>query len=92
MIEDPFDHRRIFDARDDLDRATTVLAGQDVDFDQIAWSDLAQPQAGPQGEGQDARSNPAAFATVLLSSSSVTAAIVCKVNTLRPRWGPRAMR
>ena len=40
MIEDLFDHRRIFDARDDLDRATAVLAGQDVDFDQIAWSDL----------------------------------------------------
>ena len=26
-----FDHRRIFDARDDLDRATTVLAGLDID-------------------------------------------------------------
>jgi len=29
----------------------------DVDPDQIAWSDLEQPQAGPKGGGQDARSN-----------------------------------
>ena len=34
-----------------------MLAGQDVDFDQIAWSDSEQPQAGPQGGGQDARRN-----------------------------------
>ena len=27
VLKDLFDHRRIFDARDDLDRATTVLAG-----------------------------------------------------------------
>ena len=33
MIEDFLDHARIFDARDDLDRATTVLAGQDVDLE-----------------------------------------------------------
>jgi len=32
MIEDLFDHRRIFDARDHLDRTTTMLAGQDVDL------------------------------------------------------------
>ena len=57
MIEDLFDHRGIFDAHDHLDRTPTVLAGQDVDLDQIAWSDLEQPQAGPQGAGQDARSN-----------------------------------
>ena len=25
-------------------------------LDKIAWSDFEQPQAGPQGEGQDARS------------------------------------
>jgi hypothetical protein len=43
MIEDYLDHRRIFDARDDLNRATTVLSGQDVDLDPIAWSDLEQP-------------------------------------------------
>ena len=57
MLEDCLDHRRPFDARDDLDGTTTVLAGQDVDLDQIAWSDLEQPQTGPQGAGQDARSN-----------------------------------
>ena len=57
MIEDLFDHRRIFDARSHLDRTTTMLAGQDVSLDQIAWSDLEQPQAGPKGGGQDARSN-----------------------------------
>jgi hypothetical protein len=57
MGEDFLDHYRIFDARDDLDGTTTVLAGQGVDLDQIAWSDLEPPQAGPQGAGQDARSN-----------------------------------
>ena len=57
MVEDFLDHRRIFDAPDHLDRATTVLAGLDIDLDQIAWSDLEQPQAGPEGAGQDARSN-----------------------------------
>ena len=31
MIEDFLDQARIFDARDDLDRATTVLAGQNFD-------------------------------------------------------------
>ena len=30
MVEDLLDHRRIFDARDPLDRATTRLAGQEV--------------------------------------------------------------
>ena len=44
------------------------------------------------GEGQDARSNPAAFATELLSSADATAGTVCKVNALRPWWGPSAMR
>ena len=57
MVKDLFDHRRIFDARQHLDRAATVLAGQNVDLDQIAWSDLEQPQADPKGGGQDARSN-----------------------------------
>ena len=57
MGKDLFDHGWIFDARSHLDRATTMLAGQDVDLDQIAWSDLEQPQAGPKGGGQDARSN-----------------------------------
>ena len=57
MIEDLFDHRRIFDARSHLERTTTVRTGQDVDLDQIAWSDLEQPQADPKGGGQDARSN-----------------------------------
>ena len=33
MIEDFLDHDRIFDARDDLDRATAVRAGQDVDLE-----------------------------------------------------------
>jgi hypothetical protein len=32
MIEDLFDHGRIFDGRDHLDRATAVLAGEDVDL------------------------------------------------------------
>jgi len=32
MIEDLFDHGRIFDARLHLDRTTTMLAGQDVDL------------------------------------------------------------
>ena len=57
MIEDFLDYHWPFDARADLDGTTTVLAGQDVDLDQIAWSDLEPPQAGPQGAGQDARSN-----------------------------------
>ena len=57
MSEDFLDHHWIFDARSHPDRATTVLAGQDVCLDQIAWSDLEQRQAGPQGGGQDARSN-----------------------------------
>jgi hypothetical protein len=92
MSEDFLDHYRIFDARDDLDGTTTVLAGQDVDLDQIAWSDSEPPQAGPQGAGQDARSNPAAFASELLSSAAAIAGTVCKVNALRPWWGPSAMR
>ena len=33
MSEDFLDHYRIFDARDDLDGTTTVLAGQDVDLE-----------------------------------------------------------
>ena len=33
VLKDLFDHRRIFDARDDLDRATTVLAGLDIDLE-----------------------------------------------------------
>ena len=33
MIEDLSDHRWIFDARDDLDRTPTMLAGQDVDLE-----------------------------------------------------------
>ena len=40
-----------------LDRATTARAGREVELEQIAWSDLEQPQAGPQGGGEDARSN-----------------------------------
>ena len=58
MRQDLFDHRRIFDASDHFHRTAAVFAGQEVDLDQIAWSDLEQPQAGPQGGGQDARSNP----------------------------------
>ena len=38
MIEDCLDHRRRFDARDDLDRATTVLAGQDVNLEHALQS------------------------------------------------------
>ena len=60
--------------------------------DKIAWSNSEQPQAGPQGEGQDARSNPAAFATELLLSAAATAGTVCKVNALRPWCGPSAIR
>ena len=33
VLKDLFDHRQIFDARNHLDRATTVLAGQDVDLE-----------------------------------------------------------
>ena len=57
MGKDLFDHGWTFDARSHLERTTTVRAGQDVDLDQIAWSDLEQPQADPKGAGQDARSN-----------------------------------
>ena len=42
MIEDLFDHRRIFDARDHLDRAIAMLAGQDVGLEQIAPGDFVQ--------------------------------------------------
>jgi hypothetical protein len=38
-------------------RTPTMLADQDDDLDQIAWSDLEPPQASPKGGGQDARSN-----------------------------------
>ena len=57
MIKDFLDHDRSFDARAHLDCATTMRAGQDVDLDQIALTDLEQLLAGPQGGGQDARSN-----------------------------------
>jgi len=57
VLKDLLDHGRIFNARDHLDRTAAVLAGLDIDIDQIAGSDLEQPQAGPQGGGQDARSN-----------------------------------
>ena len=33
IIEDFLDHHWIFNARDQLDRATTVLTGQDVDLE-----------------------------------------------------------
>ena len=33
MLKDLFDHRRIFDARNHLDRATTVGAGLDIDLE-----------------------------------------------------------
>jgi hypothetical protein len=36
--------------------------------------------------------NPEAFATWLLSSLSSRAGTVCRVNALRPAWGPTAMR
>lgn len=42
---------------------------------------------GPPGEGQDARRNPAAVATELLSANATTGT-VCEVNALRPWWGP----
>jgi hypothetical protein len=38
-------------------RTAAGRPGLDVDPDQIAWSALEQPQAGPKGGGQDARSN-----------------------------------
>ena len=42
MLKDRFVHCRPFDVRSHLDRATTVLAGQDVDVDQIAPGDLVK--------------------------------------------------
>ena len=54
-------------------------------------ADLAK-QAGPKGGGQDARSNPATLPTAGVSSASRSSGSVCKVKTLRPCWGPTAMR
>ena len=41
MLEDLFDHRRIFDARNHLDRATTVGAGLDsvLRLIRLPWGD-----------------------------------------------------
>ena len=55
--EDLLDDGWILNARDDAHRPTAGRAGLDIDPDQIAWSDLEPPQAGPKGAGQDARSN-----------------------------------
>ena len=38
-LKDRFDHHQIFEARDHLDRTTTVRAGHDVDFQHpLQWS------------------------------------------------------
>jgi len=54
--EDGADGGGSFDAGHDPHCAAAVAARAHVDVDQIAWSDLEQPKAGPGG-GQDARSN-----------------------------------
>ena len=45
MVENFFAQHGRCDARDHLDRATPVLGAQDLNLDQIAGSDLEQPQA-----------------------------------------------
>ena len=59
--------------------------------DKIARSDFEQPKAGPEGEGQDARSNPPT-SPIPSPYGSSQAGSVCRVNTFRPWCGPTAIR
>ena len=57
---------------------------QAVRCNKIAGSDFEQLKAGPNGGGQDARSNPATPPTTEASSASRSSGSVRKVKTLRP--------
>jgi hypothetical protein len=85
--EDLLDDLGVLDARDEVQgRADTASAGC-----ARAAIRTAPPQAGPKGEGQDARSHPATLPSPTSNGSS-HAGSVRNVNTLRPSCGPTAMR
>ena len=60
----------------------------DVDTDQIAWSDLEQPQAGPKGGGQDARSNTRFRRCAQVIAARRSAGVGSSKSPFARRWLP----